>query len=51
MLQIIEPQPKAFHKKKKWIFLSNPYINLVMTTSLIEMAELPDFENITASTI
>ena len=50
MLQIIEPQPKALHKKKR-IFLSNPFINLVMKTSLIEMAELPDFENITASTI
>ena len=35
----------------KWFFLSNPYKIEVLTTSLIEMLELPNFGHITTSTI
>ena len=31
------------HPSKKWFFWPNPYKHEVMTTSLIEMLELPNF--------
>ena len=37
--------------QKKWFFLSSPYEIEVMTTSLTEMLELPNFGHVAISTI
>ena len=50
------PSPKLFDLNQKplsknWFFWSNPYKIEVMITSLIEMLELPNFGQMTKSTV